>query len=175
MYTPASVTGILFGAGQAAPQQLAPDSLCTLAEAQFINEIFGGILINAAGDPAIGTFVNLDPASKYQPWILVGPNNAWDGTFIGPRVAQMGGIDVKGTWSGIGTGNPTFTPTPPPPPAPAPIVDDSGDAATMLNILTGGKSSAPATSGGTGDSSDASDLAIIKADLAKIIAWFHIQ
>lgn len=174
MYTAPPVTGILFGTGQAAPQQLADKSLCKLAEAQFIQKIFGGTLVNAAGDPAIGTFVNLDPASEYQPWILLGPNNAWDGQFVGPRVAQMDGIDTKGTWSGIGTGNPVFTPAPPPPPPPAPKVDHSGDVG---GFMAAENVPAPGAATGSGDQSaptDAATLNRIEAKLDAIMAWQHI-
>jgi len=174
MYTPPPVTGILFASGQGAPQQLAEKSLCTLAEAQFIQRIFGGLLINAAGDPQLGTFTNLDPLSKYQPWVLLNASGGWDGTFVGPRVAEMNGIDTDGKWSGIGAGNPKFTPTPPPPPQPQPVPDSSHDADTMLAVLTGGASKAPGATGGGSTAAEDSALARIESKLDAILAWDHI-
>lgn len=106
-YNVPPVTGILWSPGAGAPQQLPPGALCTEADAKIAQAALGlgGTLVNAADYPALGfTFVNLDPASPYQPWYLmgiVGPN------FIGYTVAYMyAPINPPVNGNGGGVGNP---------------------------------------------------------------------
>lgn len=131
-YTAPSVAGITFATGQGTQQELPAGSLCTEADALFIQGIFGGTLVNAADYPALEmTFEHLDPASADQPWYLIGIVGPG---FVGPRIVQMNGTSTKGTWSGIGTGNPAFTPDPPPPPVPQPVSNSSNDAADFAQM-----------------------------------------
>lgn len=141
MYAPyliPSVAGISFASGGGAPQPLQPGDarLCLLAYAIAAQHALGlaGMIVNAATTPLLNmSFPGLDPASPYQPYVLV---VVVDGTadFLGYRVAQMygpnpvngGGIGAPGAFV-----NGNWVPTPiPPAPTPAPAPGNSSDAAT---------------------------------------------
>jgi hypothetical protein len=136
---------VAFGAG---PQQTLPaQDLCTLAQAKVIQAAFGGILVNAADNPSIGTFLGIDQASEVQPWWLIALPSGADGP-CGPRVVQQlaansvngGGMGPNntGSWAGA-PGNVNWTPTAPPPPVAA-KVDSSGDAAVFGTVMGVGQS-----------------------------------
>ena len=156
-YTIPPVAGISFASGGAAPQPLQTGDarLCLLAYAIAAQQALGlaGMIVNAATTPSLGmSFPGLDPASPYQPFVLVVAGSTNPPDFLGYRVAQMYGPN---SINGGGIGNPgafvngNWVPTPiPGTPAPA---STGGDASGVFYQMQSAPSpNAPAAGAGGG-------------------------
>ena len=140
-YVVPSTAGMTFASGPSSPQQQLPAGyLCSEADAQRIQHVTGGTLVNAATEPSLGmTFAGVEPSNPNQPYYVKDIPAAG---FVGPAVAIMwglnpvngGGVGNPGSWTGVGS-NPRWVPTPPPPPPLVPPASTAGDPAALAAAM----------------------------------------